>query len=100
MAEHCNLLAKGLVRFCTDCGDYPCARLKRLDARYRSRYHMSMIENLEFIRDNGIERFLGKEAAKWRCAQCGGVMCCHNGLCLDCDLDKLRRNRKYRWGEQ
>ncbi len=97
MKEHCKLLGDGLVRFCYQCQNFPCKRLKALDKRYRTKYHLSMIENLEFIRKNGIEKFLDKESAKWSCPQCGGVICCHNGLCLSCDLDKLKQNKKYRW---
>jgi len=100
MAKHCNLLGRGLVRFCYECENCPCRRLKDLDKRYRTKYHMSMIENLEFIKEDGMERFLEKEEAKWRCPECGGVICCHNGLCLNCSLDKLRQNKKYRWGKQ
>lgn len=99
MKKQCDLLGKGLVRFCFECGDFPCTRLKALDKRYRSKYHMSMIENLEFIRDHGVERFLEKEDAKWRCPECEATICCHNGLCFTCSLDTLRRNKKYRWGE-
>ena len=61
---------------------------------------MSMIENLEFIKEQGIDRFLEKEEAKWLCSECGKVICCHNGLCLNCSLDKLRQNKKYRWSEE
>jgi hypothetical protein len=50
-----------------------------------------MIENLEFIKKYGIGRFLEEEAVKWRCSACGGVICCHNGLCYKCNLDKLRQ---------
>jgi hypothetical protein len=28
------------------------------------------------------------------------VICCHNGLCLNCELDRLVQNKKYRWGER
>lgn len=42
---------------------------------------MSMIENLVFIRDHGIEKFLEKEEEKWKCPECGEVIYCHNGLC-------------------
>jgi ribosomal protein L37E len=28
------------------------------------------------------------------------VICCHNGLCFNCGLDKLRQNKKYHWEEQ
>ena len=27
-------------------------------------------------------------------SECGEQICCHNGLCLNCSLDKLRQNRK------
>lgn len=99
MADQCELLGKGLVRFCHECGKFPCKRLKSLDKRYSSKYHLSMIENQNFIRDHGIESFLQKEEVKWRCSVCGGVICCHNGLCLNCNLDQLRQNRKYRWND-
>ena len=100
MKDKCETVGKGLIRFCYECKDFPCKRLKGLDKRYSSKYHMSMIENLKFISENGMKLFLEKEETKWRCPECGATICCHNGLCLSCDLDKLRLNRKYRWGEQ
>ena len=99
MGHKCELLAKGSIRFCLECGNYPCKALKYLDKRYRTKYHMSMIENLEFIKEHGMEGFLKKEEEKWRCKECNGSICCHNGLCMNCDFDKLRNNRKYRWNE-
>jgi len=57
-----------------------------------------MIENLEYIEEFGIERFLKKEGEKWKCSECGGVICCHNGICFSCNLDKLLDKKKlYRW---
>jgi hypothetical protein len=100
MGHRCELVGKGLVRFCFECGEFPCRRLKNLDSRYRTRYQMSMIENLEFIQRHGLDAFLAKEEATWRCPACGGVICCHNGLCLQCDLETLRQNKKYRWGQE
>lgn len=99
MGDVCEKLGQGRVRFCTECEDYPCKRLKALDNRYRSKYHMSMLENLDYIEAQGMEAFLSKEADKWKCNKCGGKICCHNGLCLKCDLDKLLNNKKYRWNE-
>lgn len=96
----CELLEKGTVRFCYECKEFPCKRLKALDKRYRTKYHMSMIENLEFIKEQGAESFLQKEEEKWRCPSCGEVICCHNGLCMNCNLDTLRRNKKYHWNEE
>ena len=89
MKKSCDLLGKGLVRYCFECKDFPCVRLKALDKRYRTKYHMSMIDNLNNIKERGIERFWANEEEKWRCPKCGGTRCCHNGLCLNCDLDQL-----------
>jgi hypothetical protein len=100
MGDRCALLGQGKVRFCHECEAFSCKRLKSLDKRYRTKYHMSMIENLKIIKDSGMEAFLNKEEDKWRCPGCGALVCCHNGLCLDCHLDKLRMNRKYRWNEE
>jgi hypothetical protein len=79
---------------------FPCARLKQLDKRYRTKYHMSMIDNLYFIRDKGMEAFLKEQEQRWACGKCGDhLVCCHNGLCLACDLDTVLQNKKFRWGE-
>jgi hypothetical protein len=99
-SRKCDRLGKGLVRFCYECDDFPCRLIMTLDKRYRTFYHMSMIENLESIQRHGIRNFLEKESAKWRCAECGGVISCHNGLCYSCGLEKLKKKkRKYRWDE-
>lgn len=97
MKDSCERVGKGEVSFCFECADYPCKRLKALDLRYRSKYHLSMIANLETIRNDGMERFLAQEVRKWRCKSCGDVVCCHIGLCLSCQLEVFRQNKKYRW---
>lgn len=100
MGDQCEILGKGYVRFCFECKDFPCKRLKILDKRYHTKYHMSMIENLKAIQEDGIDDFLSKEEMKWRCPECGNMICCHNGLCLNCKIDKLRQNKKYRWDDE
>ncbi len=99
MADSCAVIGTGGVRFCHECGDFPCKRLKALDKRYRDKYHMSMIENLNAIRQNGMDAFLRDQATVWRCPSCDDVRCCHNGLCLSCALEKLKENKKYCWNE-
>jgi len=56
-----------MVNFCYECPDFPCDRLKALDKRYQDRYRMSMLDNLAFIKDHGINAFLKKEEEKWQC---------------------------------
>jgi hypothetical protein len=99
MGDSCDLLRDGRVGFCFECMDFPCQRLKRLDKRYRTKYHMSMIDNLMYLQEHGTEAFLEEQSKRWKCEACGEIICCHYGLCLVCDLDTLRNNKKYRWGE-
>ena len=77
-------IAEGRSKFCFEC-EKTCARLKQLDKRYRTKYGMSMIDNLEFIRENGIDKFLRRQAKKYECPTCGGTVCVHNGRCYECD---------------
>ena len=99
MGDICRLLKNGSVRFCFECENFPCKRLKTLDKRYRTKYHLSMIENLGYIQESGLQKFIDNQSAVWACDTCGGEICCHTGLCLKCDLNILRENKKYRWGE-
>jgi len=87
--NNCELLNKTDSKFCYDCEKYPCKRLKQLDKRYRTKYHMSMLENLEYIKSNGLESFVLKEKERWKCPTCGGTICVHRGFCLTCKNEKV-----------
>jgi hypothetical protein len=98
LKKRCPQLLNGDVKYCYECQDFPCARLRHIDKRYRTFYRMSMVENLEYIKESGIRHFLKRESEKWQCPECGGVICCHNGICFNCGLDKLKLKKKlYRW---
>jgi len=81
---NCELLAKTESGFCFECEKFPCKRLKQLDKRYKSKYRMSMIDNLLFIQKNGLQNFIEKEEQKWRCKVCGSGLCVHRDFCLNC----------------
>ncbi len=92
IVRDCSILKENNWLFCSDkCKEYPCKRLKALDKRYQTKYHMSMLENLDFIKEKGIEKFLEKEAEKWRCPQCGDVVTCHGGMCVACGFEKFKK---------
>ena len=100
LKKKCALLMGGRVRFCYECADFPCLSLRHLDKRYRTQYRMSMVENLTDIKEHGMAEFLAKEEKKWRCPDCGAVVCCHNGICFACGLEKLKSKKKrYRWSD-
>ncbi len=52
-----------------------------MDKRYRTKYGMSEIENLNAIKKNGLEKFMKSEETKWKCPNCEGIICCHDGKC-------------------
>jgi hypothetical protein len=81
---NCELLAKTASGFCFDCNKFPCSRLIQLDKRYRTNYRMSMIDNLNFIKENGMERFLKNELNRWTCDVCGSGVSVHRKFCLNC----------------
>ena len=63
--------------FCSpDCDEFPCKRLKDLDKRYSEKYDMSEIENLECIRDNGIDKFIDRQEKKYISSR--GIFCVHD----------------------
>jgi hypothetical protein len=98
LKKRCELLLDNKVRFCYECNDFPCERLRRIDKRYQTHFRMSLIENLESIRGNGLSEFLKKEEEKWQCLKCGETICCHNGICFNCSLDRLKNKKKlYKW---
>jgi hypothetical protein len=98
LKKHCHRLLSGEVKYCFQCGEYPCLRLRQLDQRYRLRFRMSMIDNLDAIKAKGIAKFLEEEDARWRCSSCGSVICCHNGICFNCGLERLQaKKKKYNW---
>ena len=62
-------------KYCFDCAKFPCDRLKHMDKRYRTKYCMSEIENLEFIRSKGINSFVKSERKRWQ--KGNKVFCVH-----------------------
>jgi hypothetical protein len=81
----CQILKKNKMFFCSNqCEKFPCIRLKNLDKRYRTKYKMSMLENLENIRKFGVEKFAKSEQKRWKCPNCGELLCVHRNFCLKC----------------
>ena len=83
--KNCRHMAEPGIRYCSGrCDRYPCTRLKNLDKRYRMKYGMSMIDNLEMIHAFGIKYFIRNEKEKWTCPECGELICVHRPACLLC----------------
>ena len=82
--KNCSELNKKNLKFCFKCNKFPCERIKHLDNRYRTKYNMSTIENLENIKKFGIREFIKNEKIRWTCSKCEGTICVHRGYCYTC----------------
>ena len=82
--KNCEKMVQGKVRFCFDCDSFPCDRLNHLDERYRTKYGMSMADNLVHIKKFGIRYFIKNEKERWTCPECSQLICVHKPQCLSC----------------
>jgi len=82
--KNCLELNRNKLKFCYECTNYPCEKIKHLDKRYRINYSYSMIESLEYLKEYGIKQHIKNEKRKWICKECGGVICVHRGFCIEC----------------
>jgi hypothetical protein len=80
----CEFLQGAKKKYCFQCKSFPCDRVKHLDKRYRTKYDMSMIENLGNIRRIGIRKFVANEKTRWACPECGDTICVHKQYCYSC----------------
>ena len=79
--------------FCDECPQYPCTETMERENRYTNDYPLSEspMENVAFIRKEGMTAFLDRERTKWSCPSCGGTFCVHTGRCAACGADHTHR---------
>jgi hypothetical protein len=82
--KNCEKIRQGKIRYGFKCDRFPCDRLDHLDERYRTKYGMSMIDNLGQIKNFGIRHFTKNEEVRWHCPKCGQLLCVHKPQCLVC----------------
>lgn len=93
--KNCRKLAEREMRYCFRCDEFPCLLLDKLDERYRSKYGMSMIENLLNIKNLGIRQFVRSENKRWHCRQCGEMLCVHKPQCQSCGTTWSKRTDNF-----
>ena len=73
------------AKFCFECDQYPCKQINRMDTRYRTNYQMSVKDNLELLRHNGVNKFIKEQYDNYHCPKCNGLISIHNRKCFKCD---------------
>lgn len=82
--KNCEMRISNNFKYCFQCEQFPCHKINHIDTRYRIKYGMSMIENLIFIKQFGIAKFIDREKEKWTCPKCGEIICVHRENCIYC----------------
>ncbi len=82
--KNCPKLVENGWDFCYQCDEFPCFLVRRLDKRYRLKYGTSVIENLRYIQQHGLEAFVEMDERRWTCPQCGALMTMHLPACRSC----------------
>lgn len=70
--------------FCYVCDSFPCAKLKALDKRYRSKYATDIKKIQQTIKTQGLNALLIQQQRQWTCPTCGSLICMHRGSCDTC----------------
>lgn len=82
--RNCETRRRNNYGFCYQCDGFPCDLIKKLDKRYRTKYGVSPEKNLQDIEKYGVFLFLEKEKERWRCKNCGKLLCMHKRECPAC----------------
>jgi hypothetical protein len=82
--KNCNELSRNNLKYCIKCKSFPCKLINHIDKRYRTKYNMSMIENLNNIEKFGIKKFVKNENIRWVCSKCGFPIIVHKKCCSNC----------------
>jgi hypothetical protein len=85
--RNCELLIKTNSKFCYECKEFPCLKIKKIDKRYQTRYRTSLIQNLQSLNLLGSEEYLLQEKVKWTCKNCGSVLSVHKSGCMKCGME-------------
>jgi hypothetical protein len=57
------------LEFCCFCPDYPCKELQDF-MNDKWPHHWTIKDNLEYIRQNGVEKWLEQQKEEWTCNNC------------------------------
>lgn len=88
------------VERCSDCKDFPCNMMsvEQLKALFEKLPHLTMApNNVEFIRGNGVEKWLSEQVKLWKCPECQTEFSWYAAKCSKCgkDLDKVKSFKGY-----
>jgi hypothetical protein len=80
--KNCNIIKDNKWKCCSPkCEKFPCKRLKDIDKRYKTKYNMSMVDNLNIIDSDGINKFIKQQKSKY--IKSKKIFCIHKKTYFD-----------------
>jgi hypothetical protein len=77
------------LNFCIDCDEYPCNLIEKLKNSHpedvRFRYRHEIYDNLEGIKEIGMENWVKKQENRFKCPKCNGRIVWYTYKCNECD---------------
>jgi hypothetical protein len=83
LRKKCPYLGK-TIDFCFECDLMPCEALEKLNEGYKKRYRVNLIENLNRMKEIGLDKWISEQEKLYQCPECGGEICVHDFECFDC----------------
>jgi hypothetical protein len=98
LTKHCSYLQNKEVYFCSECPDYPCANLEKINAKYKSNFSFeyNFLQTLKILKNKSPSEMIAELKKKHSCDKCGEMLCIHNGLCYNCNKLTLATMKNYR----
>ncbi len=91
LARHCQMcnirlhaLDKQKDARCTGCEELPCSRITNLINMGQYLHRQEYLPNLKKIREMGVQEWVKKEEARWRCPKCSLPMSWYDAECARC----------------
>ena len=95
LAEHCAVCVPGFrdcarehqVTRCFACSEFPCSRLEQFSKEHIVNgicHHTHVIDNLQYMKDYGIDAFLSDQVQKTTCPDCGQFIIWYETECQKC----------------
>ena len=75
------------VTWCFQCQDFPCQRLRdHRDIHIVNgiSHHEHLIEYLQYMKENGVERWISEQEKAGRCPECGTMLYWYSRECSNC----------------
>ena len=83
------------VAFCVECDSYPCGIYEEGKGLIEQLPHLkATVVNQKYIKENGLEKWLADQEAKWSCPHCGARFAWYTQECKKCNED-LRGIKDY-----